>query len=240
MKKKTLKYISLSLLLVSSLLFALPQCVMAQKPKHDKETLKAEYREAPLYQGSSIGVEVATAAGYLLGGDILGSEIQFQSNLKNRFFPVLEVGFGKTDATNTDNGMHYKTSAPYFRVGVDYNTFYLKPYLPGYLYVGARYGMSSFTYDVDGQDMKDPNYGGVITVPFTLPSVKSKAHWLEAVVGVKVKIYKRFCMGWAVRYKIRMGVDDHENSTPWYVPGFGKNSSSSFNLTYNLIYNLPF
>ncbi len=239
MKKKTLRYISLLLLLTSSLL-CVPQRSVAQKPKHDKETLKAEYKEAPLYQGASVGVEVATPIGYLLGGDVLGSEIQLQANLKNRYFPVLEVGFRKTDATNTDNEMHYKTSAPYFRIGVDYNTFYLKPYLPGYLYVGARYGMTSFTYDISGPDMKDPNYGGTIVVPFSVPSAKSKAHWLEAVVGVKVKIYKRFNMGWAVRYKIRMSADEHENSTPWYVPGFGKNSSSSFNLTYNLIYNLPF
>ena len=228
------------MLLLTSSLFVLPVEGQTQKPKRDKETLKAEYKSSPFYQGSSVGLEVATAAGYLLGGDILGSEIQFQTNLKNRYMPILEMGYGKTNTTNTDNEMHYKTSAPYFRIGLDYNAFYLKPYLPGYLYVGARYGMSSFTYDVDGPLMKDPNYGGFIEVPFTPPSEKSNAHWLEAVVGIKVKIYKRFCMGWAVRYKIRMSVDGHENSVPWYVPGFGKNASSSFNLTYNLIYNLPF
>ena len=88
--------------------------------------------------------------------------------------------------------------------------------------------------------MKDPNYGGHITYPFSDNGEKSNAHWVEAVVGIKVKIYKRFCMGWAVRYKMRMGVDEHEKSVPWYVPGFGKNASSSFNLTYNLVYNLPF
>ena len=147
---------------------------------------------------------------------------------------------GKTDVINDANDMHYKTSAPYFRIGMDYNVFYQKPYLPGYLYVGLRYGMSSFTYDASGPDMTDPNYGGHITVPFADLGVKSNASWLEGVVGIKVKIYKRFHMGWAVRYKMRMSVDSHENSNPWYVPGFGKNAGSSSNLTYNLIYNLPF
>lgn len=152
----------------------------------------------------------------------------------------MEIGYGKTDVINDANDMHYKTSAPYFRIGMDYNVFYQKPYLPGYLYVGLRYGMSSFTYDASGPDMTDPNYGGHITVPFADLGVKSNASWLEGVVGIKVKIYKRFHMGWAVRYKMRMSVDSHENSNPWYVPGFGKNAGSSFNLTYNLIYNLPF
>ena len=237
MRKKISASISLFLVLSSSLLFLFPAPSWAQKK--DKEQLKTDYKASPFYQGSSIGVEIAGIGGYLLGGDIMSSEILLQSNLKNRFLPTLEIGYGKTDVVNDANDMHYKTSAPYFRIGMDYNVFYLKPYLPGYLYVGLRYGMSSFTYDVSGPDMTDPNYGGTV-VPFSYTGLKSKAKWLEGVVGIKVRIYKGFHMGWAVRYKMRMSIDNHENSVPWYVPGFGKNASSSFNLTYNLIYNLPF
>ena len=237
MRKKISASISLFLVLSSSLLFLFPAPSWAQKK--DKEQLKADYKASPFYQGSSIGVEIAGIGGYLLGGDIMSSEILLQSNLKNRFLPTLEIGYGKTDVVNDANDMHYKTSAPYFRIGMDYNVFYLKPYLPGYLYVGLRYGMSSFTYNVSGPDMTDPNYGGTV-VPFSYTGLKSKAKWLEGVVGIKVRIYKGFHMGWAVRYKMRMSIDNHENSVPWYVPGFGKNASSSFNLTYNLIYNLPF
>ena len=123
---------------------------------------------------------------------------------------------------------------------MDYNVFYKKTHLPGYLYVGLRYGMSSFSYDVDGPSMTDPNYGGEVSYPFAYSDMKSRASWLEGVLGLKVKIYKGFCMGWSVRYKMRMNVEGHDNSIPWYVPGFGKNAGSSFNLTYNLIYNLPF
>ena len=123
---------------------------------------------------------------------------------------------------------------------MDYNVFYKKTHLPGYLYVGLRYGMSSFSYDVDGPSMTDPNYGGEVSYPFAYSGMKSSASWLEGVLGLKVKIYKGFCMGWSVRYKMRMNVEGHDNSIPWYVPGFGKNAGSSFNLTYNLIYNLPF
>ena len=88
MKKKTLKYISLFLILTSSL-FLLPSHAYAQKK--DKETLKAEYKASPLYQGTSVGIEVAGAGGYLLGGDILSSEIIVQTNLKNRFLPVVAM-----------------------------------------------------------------------------------------------------------------------------------------------------
>lgn len=216
------------------------QPVSAQEKKKDKEQLKADYLAAPLYQGTSVALEVAGVGGYLLGGDILSSEVQVQTNLKNRFLPTLEIGYGKTDAINQSNELHYKTSAPYLRIGMDYNIFYLKPYLPGYLYAGVRYGMSSFSYDVNGPDMTDPNYGGEISVPFSSSGVKSKAQWLEGTLGIKVKIYRNFHMGWCLRYKMRLSISGNENSVPWYVPGFGKNASSGLNISYNLIYNLPF
>lgn len=164
MKKKISKYISLLLLLTSSLLLPTP----AHAQKKDKETLKAEYKASPLYQGTSIGIEIAGAGGYLLGSDMLSSEIILQTNLKNRFLPVIEVGYGKTDVINDANDMHYKTSAPYFRIGMDYNVFYQKPYLPGYLYVGLRYGMSSFSYDASGPDMTTRITGD--TSPYLMPT----------------------------------------------------------------------
>lgn len=49
--------------------------------------------------------------------------------------------------------------------------------------------------------MTDPNYGGEISYPYAYSGLKSKASWMEAVLGLKVKIYKGFCMGWSVRYK---------------------------------------
>ena len=143
MRKRISRYISLFLILTSSCLLLSP--LQAQKPgvhkatpaeikKEDKK--KAEPTESvPFYQGTSIGVEIAGLGSYLLGSDILNSEIAVQANLKNRFLPVIEVGYGKADAINDGNNLHYKTSAPYFRIGMDYNVFYKKTHLPVYLYV---------------------------------------------------------------------------------------------------------
>lgn len=237
MKKRISEFISQLLIASSLLLISAPATGQTPSPTKVK---KEEKKETPLYQGTAVGLEIAGLASHLLGSDILSSEIQIQSNLKNRFLPVLEIGYGKADAVNDETNLHYKTSAPFFRIGMDYNIMYKKTHLPGYLYVGLRYGMTSFSYDVDGPAMTDPNYGGLIEVPYSYHGQKSNASWLEGLVGIKVKIYKSFCMGWSVRYKMRMSVKNHENSEPWYIPGFGKNAGSSFNLMYHLIYNLPF
>lgn len=86
---------------------------------------------------------------------------------------------------------------------MDYNVFHKKTHLPGYLYVGLRYGMSSFSYDVNGPDMTDPNYGEIITLPYSYSGLKSNASWMEGVVGLKVKIYKGFA--WDGAYATKCG-----------------------------------
>lgn len=81
-EKKTLSYI-LRLLMLSSVLLASPDAwgqihkSGAQLPStQDKE------KKTPLYQGLSVGVEIAGLGSYLLGSDILSSEIAIQANLK--------------------------------------------------------------------------------------------------------------------------------------------------------------
>ena len=170
MKKRISEFISQLLIASSLLLISAPATGQTPSPTKVK---KEEKKETPLYQGTAVGLEIAGLASHLLGSDILSSEIQIQSNLKNRFLPVLEIGYGKADAVNDGTNLHYKTSAPFFRIGMDYNIMYKKTHLPGYLYVGLRYGMTSFSYDVDGPAMTDPNYGGLIGVPF-IPRTKEQ------------------------------------------------------------------
>jgi hypothetical protein len=221
------------ILLTISLLFpALP--VMAQK---SPQTDTKEEEKIPLYNGTSIGVDVFGIGNKLFGGDFLSSEVSIDVNLKNRFFPVIEIGYGTTDATEDTYNIHYKSSAPYARIGLNYNTM-AKKKSDSFLYAGIRYGFSAFKYDVQAPPLYDPIWKG--EVPFGYDGVKSSAHWIELLVGIKVKIIKNFQMGWTLRYKARLSAKESLNTTPWYIPGYGSNKSGNFGATYNLIYKLPF
>ena len=70
--------------------------------------------------------------------------------------------------------------------------------------------------------------------------MKTNASWLELVASLKTHVYKGFYLGLSVRYRSLIKVKKSENSEPWYIPGFGKNKSTNFGVTYNLIYKLPF
>ena len=104
--------------------------------------------------------------------------------------------------------MHYKTSAPYFPYWYGLQCLLPETHLPGYLYVGLRYGMSSFTYDASGPEHDRPKLRRTYNSSFADLGCKEQCQLAEGA-GIKVK-YTRFHMGWAVRYKMRMSVDSHE------------------------------
>ena len=234
MKKRLISTYIIALLVLSNLL--MPTSAHAQEIKilsEDKE------EELPFYQGLMVGVDVSGLASKAFGSDAFSSEISIHANLKNRFFPVVEIGYGKTDTTGEETNIHYQTSAPFFRVGMDYNVFYKKPHLPGYFTVGLRYGFSSFTYDMQSPALVDPNWGHT-SIPVTYNDVKSNAGWLELVLGMKTQVYKDFYMGFTVRYRARQSMKKHENTEPYYIPGYGRGKTSNFGITYSLSYRLPF
>lgn len=195
-----------------------------------------EKEKTPLYNGITIGVDAYGIGAKFFGSDFLSSEVSIDVNLKHRFFPVIELGYGTTDTTN-DEGIHYKSSAPFGRIGLNYNTMYKKK-SDSYLFVGLRYGFTAFKYDVSAPNINDGIWPGEI--PFNYSGEKSNAQWLELVVGVRAQVIKNFQMGWTLRYRNRLSVKENPNTDAWYIPGFGTNKKTILGVTYNLIYKLPF
>ena len=145
----------------------------------------------PLFRGLAVSVD---AIG--LGQMVLGSYGQYEAalriNLKDKYFPVLELGYGKADATDDGTNLHYKTSAPYARIGVDWNLLRNKHDIYR-LYGGVRYAFTTYKYDVEGPDITDPIWG--TTTPYSAKDVSCNCHWLEGCFGIDVKIWGPIRMG---------------------------------------------
>jgi hypothetical protein len=159
-------------------------------------------------------------------------EVAARVNLKDKYFPVIEVGYGKTDHEDEVTQTRYKTSAPYGRIGMDFNVMKNKHDIYR-IYAGARYAYTSFKFDVYHSDLIDPVWGG--QSQFQGHDIKAYYHWFEAVVGVDAKIWGPLHLGWSVRYKRRIAYDNGELGNVWYVPGFGKQGSTRLGGTFNVI-----
>ncbi len=231
----------------SLILWLLAMGMMAQKPiKRHGETPAADSLDLPTVEAKIIRKEKTPfVSGIAVGGDLAGfamkavgakfanMEVSGRLNFKEKYFPLVELGIGDCTREGSENNNKFKTTSPYYRVGMDYN-FNKKPN-GNRLFGGARYAFSSFNFDFDAPDISDPVWQ--TPAPLRLHDLNSKCQWLEFVVGVETKLWSIVRLGWNIRYKVKLHQSNPQAGSPWYVPGFGKNGSTTWGGTVNLMFD---
>lgn len=200
----------------------------------DKDGAQQPKDSVSLFRGVSVSADMVGLVQIALS-DYGQYEAALRVNLRDKYFPIVEVGIGKADAENVGTRLTYKTSAPYFRAGMDFNM--MKNKHDAYrIYVGARYAFTYFNYDAFSTGVTDPVWGDA--ADYRLEGVKCNYHWLEAAVGVDAKIFGPLRLGWSVRYRKRLFHNDGDYGNTWYVPGFGKQGGTRLGGTFNVIFEL--
>ncbi len=163
-------------------------------------------------------------------------EAALRINFKDKYFPVFELGYGTANHED-DPVTHvaYKTSAPYGKVGMDFNIMKNKHDIYR-VYIGARYAFTTFKYDVASPVLTDPVWKDPAAIQ--LNNISASYHWAELLFAVDAKIWGPLHLGWSVRYRRRLAHNDGESGNVWYVPGFGKTGNSRLGGTFNIIINL--
>lgn len=188
----------------------------------------------PLLAGVSVSSDVAGAVMAIVSpyGQY---EAACRLNLRGCFFPVAEVGWGMSNHTDAGTDLHYRTFAPYFRLGCDYN-FARNKRSGNRIYGGLRFAFTAFNYDVDGPAITDPVWGG--QTPFAFHGLHGAVQWGEVVFGLEAKVWSIFHLGWSVRYRVRFHNVISAVGSPWYVPGFGRNAGGTLGGTFNVIFDI--
>lgn len=221
----TCSYVS-RLWLISLLLLILGNGkVMAQQHKE-----VAERDTVILFRGVAVSVDAVGLVQMAVGsyGQYEGA---LRVNLRDKYFPIIEVGYATADAENEITSLRYKTKAPYGRVGIDFNLLKNKHDVNRF-YGGVRYAYTNYKFNVTSNGVEDPTWGN--DVSFGGSDIKASQHWMELVAGIDAKIYKNFRMGWSVRYKRRIAHDDGNIGGTWYVPGYGKTGDIRLGGTFNI------
>lgn len=196
---------------------------------------KMEKDSIPLFRGFSVSFNAAGAAQLLLSdhGEIEGA---LRINLHDQWFPIFELGIGRANHEKDEvTELTYKTTAPFFRVGMDWNIL-KKKHGPNRLYAGFRYAFTSYKVDIIRENLPDPVWMGA--TGFGVKDMGCSMHWAEAVVGIDAKVFGPLHLGWSVRYKRRLSHKDGDLGTTWYVPGFGINDSNNLAANFNVIIDI--
>ena len=207
-----------------------------ETPKPTKYVeIEEQKQHLVFFQGFTISADLYGPAAYALS-DYGWAEGALRLNLKNTFFPIIEIGYGKCEKTDVNTSISYSVAAPYGRIGLDVNMLKNK-FQDNRLYLGARFGISKFKYDMSGPAIADPIWGG--SESYSINDIDCTSNWAELIFGVEVKMYKNFHMGWAVRYKRELSSTKSLYAKPSCIPGYGYTTNSTcWSATYSLIFDL--
>ena len=215
------------------IIFMMMLSTYAQGNRSNKKNI-AEVDTLPFYRGVAVSVDLVGPA-EMLFGDYGQYEASARINIKDKYFPVVELGLGKANAEDIATQLTYKTSAPYARIGVDFNLMKNKHDIYRLL-GGVRYAYTDFKYDVVSPSITDPVWKD--QVEYNAEGVKCNYHWLEFSFGVDAKIWGPVRMGWTVRYRKKLFGKAGDFGEPWYVPGFGKSGGTRLGGTFNVTFEL--
>ncbi len=209
--------------------------VLTVTTAHGQKKFVEEKDSISFFRGFALSFDLVGPAMLMLSdhGEIEGA---LRVNLHDEWFPVFELGVGTANHENDDaTGITYKTTAPYFRLGMDWNVMKNK-HLKNRLYAGFRYACTFFNCDISRKKLVDPVYK--TTTDFGLEGMSCSQHWLEAVFGIDAQIYGPVHLGWTIRYLRRLVHKEGDIGQAWYVPGFGINDKDNFVGNFNVIIDI--
>ena len=189
----------------------------------------------PLFCGLAVSFDLVGPATLMLSdhGEYEGA---LRVNLHDQWFPIFELGVGRANHENDEvTGLTYKTTAPYFRLGMDWNIL-RKKHQSNRMYAGFRYAFTSYNVDIVRENLPDPVWQ--TKTGFGVEGMSCNMHWMELVLGIDAKVFGPLHLGWTVRYKRRLFHNDGTLGATWYVPGFGINDKENLAANFNVIIDI--
>ena len=228
--KRTLKsYFSLLFVLLS--LLANAQEVAKKTPEITKKDTVAPVKVNRY--GLRVGVDLFRLSRSFWEKDYRGIEVVGDYRLTKKYYIAGELG--NEDKTVQEDYLNFTTKGSYFKVGFDYNMHQNWMNLENSIYVGMRYGVSSFSQTLN-------NYKIYTTNPYfdTNQLINSgeefsglTAQWAEVVAGVKTKVINNIYVGFSFRINKLFTNKTPDGFDNLYIPGFNRKYSGDFGVGFN-------
>ena len=221
--KHILKYtFSLGLMLLSAVTIA-----QEQSPKTDTIVPKKER------YGIRLGADLFKLTRSFYDKNYQGIEVVGDYRLTRKHFIAAEIGNEKK--TVDDDQLNFTTNGSYIKVGFNYNAYENWLNMENQIYVGLRYGFSTFSqtlnsYSVYNTDqyfaennviLSDEKFSGL------------SAQWLEVVAGMKAEVFHNVFIGFSFSVNRLLSQKQPDNFENLYIPGFNRTYNGDFGVGFN-------
>ena len=191
--------------------------------------------------GIRVGADLYRPARSLYEDGFKGFEVVADYRLTKKIYLAGELG--TVDYTIDDDQVNFTTKGSYFKVGFDFNAYENWLDMENMIYVGVRYGFSSFSQNLNSYTIYDTSdYFQDVTIYPNKEYDGLTAHWAEVIGGIKAEIYDNLFLGFSVRLNILLSETKPDNFANLYIPGFNRTYDGNFGagLNYSISYFIPF
>jgi hypothetical protein len=183
--------------------------------------------------GLRLGVDLFKLSRTFTEKDYRGLELVGDFKLTRKHYLAAEIG--NENKTVDDDRLNFTTKGTYIKVGFDFNAYENWLGMHNMIYVGMRYGVSTFSQTLNTFSVYNPHpYFG--EAPILVSGEKYdglSAQWIEVVAGVKAEIVQNLYVGFSLRMNNLITNKTPENFDNLYIPGFNRTYGGKFGAGFN-------
>lgn len=191
--------------------------------------------------GLRVGIDLSKPLRTLLQDDYSGLELLGDYRIYKNYYIAGEIGNEQQDIF--EENLNVSSKGSYIKLGADYNAYENWAGMENAIFIGLRYGISSFSQTLESYAIATQTpYFGTDLIVAGEESKGLSASWIELIAGVKVELFQNLYLGANVQLKRRVSEKTPDNMGNLYIPGFGTtNDFSDFGVgySYNISYLIP-
>lgn len=183
--------------------------------------------------GLRVGVDLFKLSRGFYDKDYRGLELTGDYRLTRKYYLAAELG--NENKTTDEIQLNFTTKGSYIKLGFDYNAHENWLNLENMIYVGLRYGFSTFNQELNSYNIYNPNpfFGENPQVPSGTKYNGLSAQWGEVVVGMKTKVLPNTFVGFSFRMNMLFTNKTPDGFDNLYIPGFNRTYDGSFGVGFN-------
>lgn len=227
-----------------SLLLVCGPVVFSQEGLQQPLPKRGEAQDSVVYPekfGVRLGVDVSKPIRSLLDEHYTGFEILGDYRVYDDYYAAVELG--NESFLYDEPNLTTNTKGSYFKVGANYNAYSNWLDMQNSIYVGLRYGFSSFKQTLEKYAIySSSNYFGPDIRTVNQEYSNLTASWLEFQAGIKAEVLHNVFLGVHVELKRRLNQKTPPGFDNLYIPGFGRTFEGSMfgaGWGYSISYLIP-
>ena len=201
-----------------------------------KDTISKGYKDR---YGLRVGIDLYTPINSFFNEDRKGFEIVGDYRISKRIFIAAEMGYLQNK--DYEDFFNFTTNGQYIKAGADFNAYKNWIGMENMIYVGLRYGFSTFDQTLNEYMINANPFLPEETIPAGTKYDNLNASWIEFVIGMKVEVLHNVYLGFSFRGNQLISSKEPENFKNLFIPGFNEVflNDNGFSFNYTVSYLIP-